>query len=91
MKSIILSILFIVVGIVFCIVGTLFKSGKILDNQIGKVSGFFALAVGGLTVVSGIVIAIFPKLTDVFALLYVVLITLLLFIMMGLLNTKNKK
>ena len=89
MKSIIVSILFIIVAIAFYIVGMLFKSGKILDNQLGKQSGFFALFVSALTLVSGIAIAIFPALTDVFALLYVVLITFLLLIMLGLLHTKK--
>jgi hypothetical protein len=89
LKSLILSVLFIIAGIVFSIVGVFFKSGRILNNELGKKSGIFALAIGGFTLASGILLAILPEVTDILALSYVILITILLFIMIAILNKKN--
>ena len=89
MKSIILTVVFISAGIAFCVVGFLFKSGKILDTQIGKISGIFALVVGGLTIACGIIIAILPALTDILALVYVVVITIVLCSMIAITSKKT--
>ena len=106
MKEIIIGIVFIIGALLFITAGFYFKSKNYIDalcdgifdeeqkktkELFGKVTGYFSMAIGFLTLISGIMFFSFPQIKYTVALIYIIIFTIMAVIYMSLFQKNQKK
>jgi len=106
MKEIIIGTVFIFGALIFIFAGFYFKSEKyisslcdgIFDEKLrkekeffGKATGYFSMALGSLTLVSGILFFLFPQIKYSVALFYIIAFALIVMIYMAIFSKSKEK
>ena len=105
MKEIIIGIIFIIGALLFITAGFYFKSKKYIESLcdgifdekkrkekelFGKFTGFFSMALGFLTLISGVMFFMFPEIKYYIALIYIIVFAVMTIIYMSIFGNDIK-